>query len=94
MRKDIINQCENYDFSGKKYLDKFTYQDIDGYIALDYLYLFYGLSHNGDITVWNKFAIYAKQRATSEKSISVKMKYQYIYNQFLRITEKYREIDM
>lgn len=94
MSKEIIAQWENYDQSGKGYIDKFTYQDVDGYTVLDYLYLFYGLSHNGNITEWNEFAIYAKERAISEKNLSVKMKYQYVYEQFSRITKKYRENDM
>ena len=40
------------------------------------------------------FDVYAKERAISEKNIFIKMKYQYISNQFLRITRKYRENDI
>lgn len=89
MSKEIIDQWEKYDQSGKGYIDMFTFQDVDGYIILDYLYLFYGLNHNSNPSVWNKFAVYAKEKASSEKNVSVKMKYQYIYNQFTRVTKKY-----
>lgn len=87
--KSVIDGWGNYDAGGKNYIKEYLFRDTDDFFVLDYLFLFYGLSHDQDS--WKNFAKYVVERLDHELNPKIREKYLYIKRQFSRVTKKYMD---
>lgn len=84
--EEALAEYECTDYVGQDYIDRFVIKDFDGKSISDYLYLFYGLSHDQDS--WIKFACSVCTAVEQELNEGIRQKYQYIYDNFPRIQKK------
>ena len=85
----IINDCNSSDSEGLNYINDYTYRDSDAFYAVDYLYLFYGLSH--DQKSWKDFMKYVYRILDTEVDKSIRDKYLYIEQSVPRAIKKYTQ---
>ena len=89
LTKALIKQCSELDEYGRDYIQQFTFDDDDAFITLDYLYLFYGLSHEKED--WKRFAAFVFDNVEKETDASIKEKYLYLKRNIDRAIKKYME---
>lgn len=87
LTRALIKQCSCFDQYGMDYIKQFTFDDNDAFVTIDYLYLFYGLSHNNDD--WKQFAKFVLNRVDEETNASLKEKYLYLWKNIERAIRKY-----
>lgn len=87
MTKELIKQCTGLNEQGLDYIKRFTFDDEDAFVTIDYLYLFYGLSHERD--EWKRFAQFVFDRVDAETNASVKEKYLYLQTNIKRAIKKF-----
>ena len=85
--KSLLYDWKKYDNHGKDYVSKFTYIDQDEFGVVDYLYLFYGLSH--DKSEWKNFAKYVQFKLDTETDSSIRDKFLYVNKNIPVAIEKY-----
>jgi len=89
LTKALIKQCCCLDENGWDYIKRFTYDDDDAFVTVDYLYLYYGLSHEKDD--WKRFAAYVFDKVEEETDASIKEKYLYLQRSIKRAIKKYMD---
>ena len=89
MAKALIKQCTDLNEYGLDYIKQFTFDDEDAFVTIDYLYLFYGLSHEKDD--WKRFAKFVLDKVDSETNASIKEKYLYLQRIIKRAIKKYAD---
>ena len=67
--------------------DKFTFVDEDGFITVDYIYLYYGLSRERDD--WKRFAKHVYEKLDCEMDMSIRNKYLYLRKNIDRARAKF-----
>ena len=87
LTKALIKRCSCLDEHGRDYIKQFTFDDDDAFVTVDYLYLFYGLSHEKDD--WKCFATYVFDKVEAETDASIKEKYLYLQRNIKRAIKKY-----
>ena len=88
--KSLFDNSSESDVEGRKYLSEYTFHDDDGFCAVDYLYLFYGLDHEN--ARWKDFARSVQKALDSETDTSIREKYLYIDKNIARMRKKYNPI--
>lgn len=91
LTRDLILQSSNLDAYGKDYIDKFTFIDEDFFVALDFLYLFYGLSHEQQS--WKQFAQHVYDKLDCETNGQIREKYLYLRRNIPRAISKFMKND-
>ena len=90
--KSLLDKWNNYDEYGMDYLSKHTFYDNDEFLAVDYLYLFYGLRNQHES--WKRFVKTVEYKLDNEVDNSIREKYLYIWNDIPRAKNKAeREMD-
>ena len=87
--KSLIDESDTIDEYGRNYLQKFTFSDEDAFMAIDYLYLFYGLRH--DYNDWKSFARFVQKELDGEMDSRIREKYLYVKKNIERVRAKYIE---
>lgn len=87
LTKALIKQCNCLDEHGRDYIKQFTFDDDDAFVTVDYLYLFYGLSHEKE--EWKRFASFVYNKVEEETDASIKEKHLYLQRNIKRAIKKY-----
>ena len=90
LTKALIKHCSNLDEYGRDYIKKFTFDDDDAFVTVDYLYLFYGLSHERED--WKRFATFVFNMV-EEADVSIKEKYLYLQRNIKRAIKKHKDYE-
>lgn len=83
----VIKQSDTLNDQGRDYIDKFTFVDEDGFITVDYIYLYYGLSRERDD--WKRFAKHVYEKLDCEMDMSIRNKYLYLRKNIDRARAKF-----
>lgn len=89
LTKALIKQCSCLDEYGRDYIMQFTFDDDDAFVTVDYLYLFYGLSHEKED--WKRFAAFVYNKVEEETDASIKEKHLYLQRNIKRAIKKYMD---